>query len=69
MLNAIELYQEKNPNVVVEGEYQGFDGYYEKMMTTLSSGGFFRYEPNFYFHITIFYHFFNPISILDSCPL
>ena len=38
MLNAIELYQEKNPNVVVEGEYQGFDGYYEKMMTTLSSG-------------------------------
>ena len=24
MLNAIELYQEKNPNVVVEGEYQGF---------------------------------------------
>lgn len=38
MLEAIEKYQEKNPGVIVEGEYQGYDGYYEKMMTTLSSG-------------------------------
>ena len=38
MLDAIELYEEKHPNVTVEGEYQGYDGYYEKMMTTLSSG-------------------------------
>lgn len=37
-LKAIELYEEKNPNVKIEGEYQGYDGYYEKMMTTLASG-------------------------------
>ena len=37
-LNAIDLYQKKHPNVTIEGEYQGYDGYYEKMMTTLSSG-------------------------------
>jgi len=37
-LKAIELYEKKNPNVTIEGEYQGYDGYYEKMMTTLSSG-------------------------------
>lgn len=38
ILKAIDLYEEKNPNVRIEGEYQGYDGYYEKMMTTLSSG-------------------------------
>ena len=38
MLDVIKLYEEKNPNVTIEGEYQGYDGYYEKMMTTLSSG-------------------------------
>lgn len=37
-LKAIELYEGKHPNVKIEGEYQGYDGYYEKMMTTLSSG-------------------------------
>lgn len=37
-LKAIELYKKKHPNVTIEGEYQGYDGYYEKMMTTLSSG-------------------------------
>ncbi|WP_077609554.1 ABC transporter substrate-binding protein [Clostridium sp. Marseille-P2415] len=37
-LKAIGLYEEKHPNVKIEGEYQGYDGYYEKMMTTLSSG-------------------------------
>lgn len=36
-LKAIELYEQKNPGVKIEGEYQGYDGYYEKMMTTLSS--------------------------------
>lgn len=35
---AIEIYQEKHPNVTIEAEYSGYDGYYEKMMTTLSSG-------------------------------
>jgi hypothetical protein len=38
MLKVIEDYEEKNPGITVEGEYQGYDGYYEKMMTTLSSG-------------------------------
>ena len=33
----IEAYEKKNPNVSVEAEYQGYDGYYEKIMTTLSS--------------------------------
>ena len=38
MLKVIEDYEKKNPGITVEGEYQGDDGYYEKMMTTLSSG-------------------------------
>lgn len=37
-LAAIELYQQRNPHVTIQAEYQGYDGYYEKMMTTLSSG-------------------------------
>ncbi len=38
VLKAIEIYEEKNPNVTIEAEYSGYDGYYEKMVTTLSSG-------------------------------
>lgn len=37
LLAVIEAYEKKNPNVSVEAEYQGYDGYYEKIMTTLSS--------------------------------
>ncbi len=37
LLAVIEAYEKKNPNVKVEAEYQGYDGYYEKIMTTLSS--------------------------------
>ncbi|MBR3643808.1 MAG: carbohydrate ABC transporter substrate-binding protein, partial [Parasporobacterium sp.] len=37
-LEAIELYESLNPNIHIEAEYQGYDGYYEKMITTLSSG-------------------------------
>lgn len=37
LLAVIEAYEAKNPNVTVEAEYQGYDGYYEKIMTTLSS--------------------------------
>lgn len=37
LLGVIDAYQKKNPNVKVEAEYQGYDGYYEKIMTTLSS--------------------------------
>ncbi len=37
LLAVIEAYQAKYPNVTIEAEYQGYDGYYEKIMTTLSS--------------------------------
>lgn len=37
LLAVIDAYQMKNPHVTVEAEYQGYDGYYEKIMTTLSS--------------------------------
>lgn len=37
-LAAIKKYMDQNPNVEIEGEYQGYDGYYEKMITTLSGG-------------------------------
>ena len=37
LLSVIEAYERKNPNVKIEAEYQGYDGYYEKIMTTLSS--------------------------------
>ena len=37
LLDVIDAYQAKNPNVKIEAEYQGYDGYYEKIMTTLSS--------------------------------
>ena len=32
-LAAIEAYEKEHPNVKIEGEYQGYDGYYEKMIT------------------------------------
>lgn len=37
LLSVIDAYEKKNPNVTIEAEYQGYDGYYEKIMTTLSS--------------------------------
>jgi len=38
MLSMIEAFEAKYPNITVEAEYQGYDGYYEKIMTELSSG-------------------------------
>ena len=38
LLSLIDAYQAKHPNVTIEAEYQGYDGYHEKMMTELSSG-------------------------------
>ncbi|WP_165452131.1 ABC transporter substrate-binding protein [Paenibacillus thalictri] len=35
-LKAIELYQSQHPNVKIEGEYGGFDGYLEKLTTQLA---------------------------------
>ncbi|MEF3312995.1 ABC transporter substrate-binding protein [Paenibacillus sp. GYB004] len=37
-LDVIALYESKNPNVKIEGEYMGSDGYKEKLMTQLAGG-------------------------------
>ena len=37
-LKAIELYEKENPNVKIEGEYAGWDGYQEKQTTQMSGG-------------------------------
>lgn len=37
-LAAIELYKQKSPNVTIEAEYQGYDGYQQKIMTQLAGG-------------------------------
>ncbi len=43
-LEAIKLYQQEHPNVTIEPEYSSFDGYYEKLVTQLSSGN----APDFF---------------------
>lgn len=35
-LAAIEKYTELHPNVTIEGEYQGYDGYQQKLMTQIA---------------------------------
>lgn len=37
-LAAIDRYMELYPNVTVEGEYQGYDGYQQKLMTQFAGG-------------------------------
>jgi oligogalacturonide transport system substrate-binding protein len=37
-LDAIKAYMEQNKNVTIEGEYSGFSGYYQKLVTQLASG-------------------------------
>jgi len=37
-LAAIALYEEKNPNVSIEAEFGGWDGYYQKLVTQLAGG-------------------------------
>ncbi|GHT68480.1 sugar ABC transporter substrate-binding protein [Spirochaetia bacterium] len=41
-LQAIDRYMELHPNVTIEGEYQGFDGYPQKIMTQIAG----RTEPD-----------------------
>ena len=36
-LKNLERYHELNPNVTIEGEYGGFDSYYQKLLTQLAS--------------------------------
>ncbi|WP_320129766.1 ABC transporter substrate-binding protein [uncultured Sphaerochaeta sp.] len=37
-LKALDLYHQKNPSVTVEGEYSGWDGYYQKIVTQIAGG-------------------------------
>lgn len=37
-LEAIKLYTDKNPNIKIDGEFGGFDGYREKLATQLVAG-------------------------------
>ena len=37
-LEALDLYMAKNPGIVIEGEYQGWDGYYQRVITQLAGG-------------------------------
>ena len=37
-LEAIALYESLNPNIKIEPEYQGYDGYNEKILTQLAGG-------------------------------
>lgn len=37
-LKAIEAYEKQNPNVKIEAEYQGYDGYNDKLLTQLAGG-------------------------------
>jgi ABC-type sugar transport system, periplasmic component len=37
-LEAIKLYEERHPNVTIEGEYGAFGDYYQKLLTQLAGG-------------------------------
>jgi oligogalacturonide transport system substrate-binding protein len=37
-LAAMDLYKRNNPNITIEGEYQGFDGFRQKLMTQFAGG-------------------------------
>ena len=38
LLAAIDAYEQKYPNITIEPEYSGFDGYYQKLVTQFSGG-------------------------------
>lgn len=37
-LKVIKMFEEQNPGVVIDAEYGGFDGYYQKITTMLAAG-------------------------------
>ncbi|MEX1031430.1 MAG: extracellular solute-binding protein [Paenibacillaceae bacterium] len=37
-LQAIELFEQKNPNIKIIAEYSGFDGYFDKLSTQIAAG-------------------------------
>jgi len=47
-LAALEIFEAKNPGIVISPEYQGYDGYHEKIITQLSGGtapDLFQFSP------------------------
>ena len=51
-LEVLDLFMQKHPNIKVIAEYQGFDGYHDKLMTQISSGtepDVFQLDNNVYF--------------------
>lgn len=38
LLEAIDVYMDKNPHITIEAEYGGFDGYYQKLVTQFAGG-------------------------------
>ena len=51
-LEVLDLFMEKYPNIKVSAEYQGFDGYHDKLVTQISSGtepDVFQLDNNVYF--------------------
>lgn len=51
-LQVLDLFMEKYPNIKVSAEYQGFDGYHDKLVTQISSGtepDVFQLDNNVYF--------------------
>lgn len=54
-LAAIDLYQSENPHIFIEGEYQGYDGYQQKLMTQMAG----KTEPDL---ITLDYIWYPDLS-------
>jgi len=51
-LKALDLFMEKHPGIKVTAEYQGWDGYHDKLMTQTSSGtesDVYQLDNNVYF--------------------
>lgn len=67
LLNAIKIYEDRNQNIKIEAEYSGYDGYYEKMMTTLSSGtapDLFQFMTGWVPDVQVAKHYLADLSLL-----
>lgn len=53
-LEMIELYEERNPNIRIEAEYSGFDGYFDRLTTQFAAGNapdVIQYGGNLYDYV------------------